>query len=261
MSFNRKKAYLHLAKRGLIDMLPLNLAVIPWGVLCGSLAIQRDFSLLEALLMPALVYAGALQLVVTELMYDKAPLVTILFTAVVISSRHFLYGLALRDKLKHLPLRWRGSIGFLLTDELFALSGEPKSFRGRLRLIYGLAAGGSFYLCWLMWNVIGIIAGNYLPDLTNLGLDFAIAVTFIALVIPSVVNLPMLVTVTVAACLSVIFKLLNWELGLVLASVIAMYCGYLTSRKQASRQQSSPKQSKLTLTKDRVNTQASQELL
>jgi predicted branched-subunit amino acid permease len=102
-----------------------------------------------------------------------------------------------------------------------------------------------------MWNIIGIIAGNYLPDLTNLGLDFAIAVTFIALVIPSVVNLPMLVTVTVAACLSVIFKLLNWELGLVLASVGAMYCGYLTSRKQ----------SKFTLTKDRVNTQATEELL
>jgi len=233
MSFNRKKAYLALAQKGLFDMMPLNLAVMPWGILCGSLAIQRDFSTLEALLMPTLVFAGALQLVTTQLIYEQAPLMTILFTAFVISSRHFLYGLALRDKLKHLSLPWRASLGFLLTDELFALSGARNALRGKLRLVYGLAAGGSFYLCWLVWNIIGIVAGSYLPDLTNLGLDFAIAVTFIALVIPSIVNIPLLVTVIVAAVLSVVFKLVDWQLGLVLASVIAMACGYLTSLIQA----------------------------
>ncbi|PAJ73197.1 branched-chain amino acid ABC transporter permease [Pseudoalteromonas sp. NBT06-2] len=223
-------------KKGLLDMMPLNLAVIPWGILCGSLAIQRDFSILEALLMPLIVYAGAVQLVVIELIFVNAPLVTILFTAFIISSRHFLYGLALRDRLKNLPLKWRGSLGFLLTDELFALSLDKKSYKGKLRLVYALFAGGSFYLSWLIWNIIGIVAGSYLPDLTNLGLNFAIAVTFIALVIPSIVTLPLLITVCVAGMLSVIFKLLNWELGLVLASVIAMYCGYLASRTQARKQ-------------------------
>ncbi|MBU2969179.1 AzlC family ABC transporter permease [Pseudoalteromonas sp. C2R02] len=232
MSFNRKSAYLQMMQKGLLDMMPLNLAVIPWGILCGSLAIQRDFSILEALLMPLVVYAGAVQLVVIELMHANAPLATILFTAFIISSRHFLYGLALRDKLKNLPLRWRGSLGFLLTDELFALSGDKQSYKGKLRLVYALFAGGSFYVSWLIWNIIGIAAGSYLPDLTNLGLDFAIAVTFIALVIPSIVNLPLLITVCVAGVLSVIFKLLHWELGLVLASVIAMYCGYLATRLQ-----------------------------
>ncbi|NRB78910.1 MAG: AzlC family ABC transporter permease [Saccharospirillaceae bacterium] len=232
MSFNRKNAYLKMMQKGLLDMLPLNLAVIPWGILCGSLAIQRDFSILEALLMPILVYAGAVQLVVIELMHDNTPLATILFTAFIISSRHFLYGLALRDKLKNMPLRWRGSLGFLLTDELFALSGHHKSYKGKLRLVYALFAGGSFYISWVIWNIIGIAAGSYLPDLTHLGLDFAIAVTFIALVIPSIVNLPMLVTVCVAGVLSVFFKLFNWEFGFVLASVTAMFFGFITSRLQ-----------------------------
>lgn len=230
MSLTKTNAPYKMAQKGFLDMLPLNLAVIPWGILCGSLAIQRDFSVLEALLMPMLVFAGAAQLVVTELIATNTPLATILFTTFIISSRHFLYGLALRDKLKHQPLPWRLGLGFLLTDELFALSGHRKALKGKLRLIYALFAGGSFYLCWVLWNIIGIIAGSYLPDLTTLGLDFAIAATFIALVIPTIINIPIAVTVIVAAILSVVFKLLHWELDLVLAAMLAMYSGYFTSR-------------------------------
>lgn len=235
MSVTKRKAVWLMVKKGFLDMLPLNLAVLPWGILCGSLAIQRDFSVLEALLMPLVVFAGSAQLVAIELMASNASLATILFTTLVISSRHFLYGLALRDKLKALPTKWRYSLGFLLTDELFALSGNSKAFVGKLRLIYALVAGGSFYLFWLLWNVTGIVAGSYLPDLTQLGLDFAIAVTFIALVVPTVTNLPMVITVAVAALLSVLFKLLYFELDLVAAAIIAMYCGYLTDRWQCSR--------------------------
>lgn len=235
MTVTKRKAVWLMVKKGFLDMLPLNLAVLPWGILCGSLAIQRDFSVLEALLMPLVVFAGSAQLVAIELMANNASLATILFTTFVISSRHFLYGLALRDKLKVLPTRWRYSLGFLLTDELFALSGNSKAFVGKLRLIYALVAGGSFYLFWLLWNVTGIVAGSYLPDLTQLGLDFAIAVTFIALVVPTVTNLPMVITVAVAALLSVLFKLLHFELDLVAAAIIAMYCGYLTDRWQCRR--------------------------
>ncbi|MGB1199802.1 MAG: AzlC family ABC transporter permease [Thalassotalea sp.] len=209
-------------------MLPLNLAVIPWGVLCGSLAIQRDFTVLEALLMPLIVFAGSAQLVATELIASNTPLATVLFTTFIISSRHFLYGLAFRDKLSHLPAKWRLSLGFLLTDELFALSGNNKAFKGVYRLFYALAAGGSFYICWLLWNIIGIFAGAYLPDLTTLGLDFAIAVTFIALVIPSITTIPMLISVIVSGVAAIIFKLWQWQLDLVAASLLGMYAGYLS---------------------------------
>lgn len=226
----KRQAIIKMAQKGFLDILPLNLAVIPWGILCGSLTIQRDFSVIEALLMPMLVFAGAAQLVATELIASNTPLATILFTVFIISSRHFLYGLALRDKLKILPLKQRIAMGFILTDELFALSTHRKSLHGKLRLVYGFVAGASFYFGWLLWNIIGIVAGSYLPDLTSIGLDFAIAVTFIALVIPTVTSIPVLVTVCISAVLSVCFKLLHWELALVLASIIAMYCGYITMR-------------------------------
>lgn len=221
------KKYKKFILKGFVDMLPLNLAVIPWGILCGSLAIQRDFSVLEAVLMPLIVFAGSVQLVSTELIGGNASLATILFTTFIISSRHFLYGLALREQMKILPNRWRYSLGFLLTDELFALSSNKRSYKTKGRLYYALASGGSFYLCWLLWNIIGIFAGSYLPDLTEIGLDFAIAVTFIALVIPAINSRAVLVAVITSGVLSVVFKLLQVPLDLVLASLIGMYVGYL----------------------------------
>ena len=226
----KRNHLLRVIKKGFLDILPLNLAVIPWGLLCGSLAIQHGFSVLEAVLMPTLVYAGAVQLVVTELIANNTPLLTILFTAFIISSRHFLYGLALREKFTNMAMPYRLGLGFLLTDELFALSGHRKAFQGKLRLLYGLSCGGFFYLSWLLWNIVGIVAGSYLPDLTSLGLDFAIAVTFIALVMPTVNNIPTLITVIVAAICAIIFRYYQWQLGLVASSIIAMFCGYLSCR-------------------------------
>ena len=95
----------------------------------------------------------------------------------------------MREKLRAKPLRWRVGLGFLLTDELFSLSGDRRAYANRYRLYYALGAGGSFYLAWNVWTAAGIVAGAWLPDLTNLGLDFAIAATFIALVIPDIKSL------------------------------------------------------------------------
>ncbi|MGB2042030.1 MAG: AzlC family ABC transporter permease, partial [Porticoccaceae bacterium] len=129
-------------------MLPLSLAVLPWGILFGSLAVQRGFSWLEAQLFSAVIFGGAVQIVTVELIADQASLVTVLFSAFVISSRHFLYGLTLRERLSPQPLRWRLGLGFLLTDELFALSGDRRAYQNKFRLYYALGAGGSFYLAW-----------------------------------------------------------------------------------------------------------------
>lgn len=214
------------ARKGLLDMLPLSLAVLPWGILFGSIAVQRGFSWLEAQMFSAIIFGGAVQIVTVELIADNASLITVLFTAFVISSRHFLYGLSLREKLSPQPLRWRLGLGFLLTDELFALSGHRRAYQGKLRLVYGLAAGGSFYLAWNLWTFIGIVAGASLPDLTELGLDFAIAATFIALVVPEIKTLPTLAAVITAGIFSLVFSLWHLELGLVFAALLAMAAGF-----------------------------------
>jgi len=226
----RQLALLSALKKGTVDMLPLSLAVLPWGILFGSLAVQRGFSWLEAQMFSAIIFGGAVQIVTVELIADNASLFTVVFSAFIISSRHFLYGLTLRDRLSPKPFRWRLSLGFLLTDELFALSGDRRAYRNRFRLYYALGAGGSFYLAWNLWTFIGIVAGASLPDLTELGLDFAIAATFIALVIPEIKTLAILVAVLVAGVASVIFTLWGFELGLVCAALMAMCSGFCVQK-------------------------------
>ncbi len=224
--------------KGFLDMLPLCLAVIPWGILCGSLAIQNGFSAFETQAMSLLVFAGSAQLVAIELIGDNTPLLTILFTTFIISSRHFLYGLAVRQKVIDKPMRWRLPVSFVLTDELFAFSHHRKAYRTQLRLTYALSAGFSFYIAWNLWTLIGIVAGSLLPDLTNLGLDFAIAATFIALVIPGIKNLATLATVVTAGIVATILKSYGFELWLVAAALTAMSVGYLIIRIQAHKEHS-----------------------
>ena len=228
-SATRQKQWLAIRK-GAADMLPLSLAVLPWGILFGSLAVQRGFTALEAQLFSLLVFGGSVQLVSVELIASGASLATVLLSALIISSRHFLYGLSLREKMTPQPARWRLGLGFLLTDELFALSGHAKSYQNRLRLFYALGAGGSFYVAWNIWTLIGIVAGANLPDLTQLGLDFAIACTFIALVVPEIKSLSTLFTVLVAAASAVLFTFWKFELALISAVFVAMLAGYITAQ-------------------------------
>lgn len=48
--------------RGALAVFPLELAVVPWGILAGSYAIEVGLTWLEAQAMSAVVFAGAAQL-------------------------------------------------------------------------------------------------------------------------------------------------------------------------------------------------------
>jgi 4-azaleucine resistance transporter AzlC len=222
----RKKAIRVALLKGATDILPLSLAVLPWGVLFGSLAIQRGFSWFEAQLFSAIIFGGAVQIVTVELMAENTPLLVVLFSAFVISSRHFLYGLALRERLSNQSAVWRVGLGFLLTDELFSLSGTKKAYQTQFRLYCALGAGGSFYIAWNIWTALGIFAGTWLPDLTQLGLDFAIAATFIALVVPEIKSKSILICVMISALSSICLSIYGQELALITAAIIGMVSGF-----------------------------------
>ncbi|MBV7263069.1 AzlC family ABC transporter permease [Photobacterium sp. WH24] len=222
-----------LFKQGALAVMPLCVAVIPWGLLAGSFAIDAGLDVFQSVAMSAIVFAGAAQLVATGLLKAGVGIVTILLTTFFITSRHLLYSITMRNVISPLPLRWRLVLGFLLTDELFALCGNqsPKRFQPW----YALGAGLWFYISWNIATLAGIFAGKFIPNLDSLGLDFAIAATFIAIVVPSIQRWPVLIAVLIALVMSVLMAALNIEGGLMIASLTAMSGGYISERLMGNK--------------------------
>nr|WED69671.1 AzlC family ABC transporter permease [Pectobacterium colocasium] len=120
---------------GVVEMLPLCLSVVPWGILAGSMAIQSGLSVGQSIGMSAIIFAGAAQLVSLGLLMSGANVATLLISVFFITAQHLIYGLTLREYVSTLKLRKRLPIGFLLSDELFALS-EKKDRKNNVSTSY-----------------------------------------------------------------------------------------------------------------------------
>lgn len=219
-----------LLLRASLDILPLSVSVVPWGILCGALALQVGLSPLQAQLMSLLVFAGAAQLSASTLLGAGTPLLPILGSTFVITSQHFLYGFTFRREVIGLSLRWRVGLAFFLTDEMFAVALKDRERQGVFNPAYALVAGVVFYLFWNLATLIGIAAGQYIQGLEQLGLDFAIAATFIAMTIPAMKNMPMVAATLVSGGLAVITKQWFAEVYIIISSLAGMLVGYLLQR-------------------------------
>ncbi|MEZ9297670.1 AzlC family ABC transporter permease [Vibrio splendidus] len=212
--------------KGVLAAMPLSIAVIPWGILAGSYAIDAGLNQLQAQAMSAILFAGSAQLVAAGMFKAGIGLSTMLLTTLFITSRHFLYSVSMRDKISHLPARWRLLLGFWLTDELFAIcSGQSQQEFNRW---YAAGVGGGFYLVWNIASFVGIVAGSQIPSLNEIGLDFAVAATFIALVFPLIRTLPTVVCVVVSLVISVTMAVNQIEGGLMIAAISGMLAGFIS---------------------------------
>jgi len=220
-------------RAAVLDIMPLVLSVFPWGILCGSLALQSGLTPLQAQFMSLVVFAGAAQFAALGLISGgSGNLAAIVGSTAVVSARHLLYSAAFRPDVLTLPLRWRLALAFLLTDEMFAVTSVHKHRTGCFSPLYALISGLAFYLAWNVATLAGILLGSLFTGIEHLGFDFAIAVTFIAMVVPAVNTRPMLAAVLVSAFLAVIFQMLQVQQGLLSASLIGMTVGYLLSRRK-----------------------------
>ncbi len=219
---------------GVVEMLPLCLAVVPWGLLAGSMGVQSGLSPWQSVGMSALVFAGAAQLVAMGLLISGASIPTILVSVFLITAQHFIYGLSLRDFVSRQKLAHRLPIGFLLTDELFALSAAPHR-RRTLSVRYLLGAGVIFYLSWIAFTAAGVAMATAIPDLSRYHLDFSIIATFATLVVPMVKDVSTLAGVATSLVLSMVFAYLRIEGDIVIAGCCGMAVSVLTARIRERR--------------------------
>jgi 4-azaleucine resistance transporter AzlC len=218
----------HSYRRGALAVLPLSIACAPWGLLAGSLAIDAGLTPAQGQGLSAFVFAGAAQIVAIGMLKSGASVLSILLTVLLLTSQHLLYGLQMRAHISPMSARWRVGMGFLLTDELFALTSHlgPRNFDRW----YALGVGLTFYLLWNLFTFAGIMLGSNIPGLANLGLDFSIAATFIALIVPNVKNLPTVICVIVSLLASVLLSYFQVEGALILSGLAGMTAGFVCKR-------------------------------
>ncbi|MEJ2630515.1 MAG: AzlC family ABC transporter permease [Acidihalobacter sp.] len=212
---------------GFMSIVPLMPGVIPFAMICGVTAIKAGLSPQAAMGMSLIVFAGASQLAVIQLLAAGALPLVIFFTAVIINLRFAMYSASLAPYFQHLPKRWRWPLAYLLTDQGYAmtinhyLSDKPTADTHRHWFYFG--TGIAMWGAWQPGTAAGILLGSTIP--ASWSLDFAIPLTFMALLIPGLRDRPTLVAALVGGGVAVLAAGLPFNLGLVLAAVSGIAAG------------------------------------
>lgn len=211
--------------RGIADQLPLQLGVVPFGLVFGVLGVASGLSPMQTILMSSIVFGGASQVVFAQLWATGASPLIVGSSVAVINLRHMLYSAAVAKYLRRLSLRWRMILGYLLTDEAFAVSIKrfENTDRPDLAHYHLLGSGLTLWICWQISTIIGVVAGATIPDELNLG--FAIPLTFMALVLPNLRRWSDIAAAIGASLVALFGQGLPWNAWIILAAVVGIAVG------------------------------------
>lgn len=212
---------------GIKATIPLIIGAIPFGIIFGALAITSGLSAGGALGMSMFVFAGSSQFIATGLLAAGTEMVVIIVTTFVVNARHVLYSATLAPYVRRLPQRWLLPLGFMLTDEAFvvAITRYQHADDSPYKHWYFLGSALSMYVMWQLSTMIGVVAGSAIPDPAGWGLDFAMYVTFLGMLVPMVKTRPVLVAVLVASATALLTYSLPNQLYLIVAAIAGVIAG------------------------------------
>lgn len=217
---------------GLRGVTPLIVGIIPFGMIYGALAINSGLPVAAAQATSAIIFAGASQFAMVQLMGASAPAWVVILTVAVLNLRHMLYSASIAPAVHHLSGRWKALLAYFLTDEVFAVSilkfnRDGISPNGHW---YFLGAGVGLWSSWQLSSAAGIFLGAAIPS--TWPLDFALALTFIAMVVPALKNHAEMAAALASGISAVALYRLPYNLGLVLAAIIGICAGMLLDKGQ-----------------------------
>jgi len=212
---------------GMCDELPLMFGVIPFGLVFGVLGIESGLGPLQTILLSTILFGGASQVVFVQLWAAGIPALIVGSSVCVINIRHVLYSASMASHLGHLSLRWRLLLGYLLTDEAYAVSIKrfTNGHAGPLKHFHLLGSGALLWTGWQASTIIGVVVGNTIPE--SWSLSFAIPLTFIAVVAPIMRTRAEIATAVTAGSLATICQTLPWNSWLIIAASGGIAAGWL----------------------------------
>jgi predicted branched-subunit amino acid permease len=226
--------------RGLRDCAPFVVIVIPFSTLFGVVATDAGLDLFQVVAMSAIVIAGAAQFTALSLMTEHAPVFVVLLASLAVNLRMAMYSAALVPHLGAANLRTRMLMAYVMVDQTYAVSvrtfeAEPDmTLDDKIAYYFGCIT----IICipWYICTFLGALLGKAIP--AALSPDFAVPVTFIALFAPMLRTLPHLVSAFVSVTAAVVFAGVPWNLGIIIAALLALMAGAQTEfwqRRQAAK--------------------------
>ena len=210
--------------QGLRDGLPFILVIAPFSALFGVVATEAGLNVLETLSFSVVVIAGAAQFTAIQLMMDDTPTLIVILSALAVNLRMAIYSASLAPYLRDAKIWQRALVAYGTVDQSYALAiakyeAEP-AMNLRQRLAYFSGALAPVLPLWYGFTVIGAIGGQAVPDAW--ALDFAVPLTFLAMIGPMLRTLPHVVAAFVSIGAALGFAWVPFNLGLLIAAFLAM---------------------------------------
>ena len=212
---------------------PFILVVAPFGLLFGMVATEAGMDIVQTMAMTILVIAGAAQFAAVQLLVENAPVYVAILTGLAVNMRMAMYSASMAPHIGSTPGWKRIIAAYFLVDQSYAASirkyEDTPEMRPSEKLVFFFGSITPLCFPWYLFTYIGAKAGAAIPP--EYALDFAVPITFIALVAPSLRSLPHLAAAFVSVVVSLSLAWLPYNLWLMIAAILAMMTGaYIEKR-------------------------------
>jgi predicted branched-subunit amino acid permease len=169
-----RREFIEGAKLGI----PVIISAAPFGLLFGALAIDKGFTIFEAVLMSAAVYGGASQMVGIELFGDRIAPWLIVLSIFAVNFRHLLYSAAIGKHLAYWPKLQQAVGYFVLTDPTYAETERAIEQGRKPSFAWYMGMSLPIYISWLIATYLGAQFGRLITNPYAGGLDFLLPLYF-----------------------------------------------------------------------------------
>lgn len=224
MSFTTSKS---IYWKGFRDGAPFIMVAAPFGTLFGVFATEAGLNLVQVMTFTATVFAGAAQFTALQLLLDDTPTLIVLLSALAVNLRVAMYSAALTPYLGAAPLWQRAVAAYFTVDQSYALSvvrfeTEP-DLTVPQRMAYFFGTVTPLAPAWYLATYLGAVLGTRIPD--SWALDFALPITFLAMIGPMLRTLPHVIAALVAIVTALLTAGVPFNLGLLIAGTAGMMAG------------------------------------
>jgi 4-azaleucine resistance transporter AzlC len=221
---------LQASRRRLItEGVGIAMSAIGFGFVYGLSARDAGFSVIEAMAMSTIVFAGAAQFAAVGYIASGLAWPAILLLTALLNARHLLYSAALRPWLRDVPLAKRAVMAHLLTDEAFALSAGHFKRLGRTDTWgYWAAAIGATFIPWNLATLAGVVLGGQIPDPARFGIDIIFPAAMIGIAVGLITGRRELVAALAGAVVGVGVALVSQaSIGIIVGGLVGPAIGLL----------------------------------